>query len=601
MAQNAFGDSVQQYPLIDPRSVRENRKRFRRDTIVPLEYANSFYCPAGRQPCRGWILLARGDYDKLNQYSTQLQLTIGAPNYPDNVQTLQNLSIVHAQCVTRGLASDPNAIYLVELTDARGVLANKWFQQPTVSMYNVWQPGFQQLFYPQSLNDGAPWDWTGILQDLWNQMPSLGAWPLFNADSPDYLPPPEGIWFQGVSVWHALCDILDHLGLTVTCNLAQNPSGQQAFNIIAQGAPDTAFSAQQQRYTTNIEDDLEWIDIGASRVPAFVVVLFRRRNTIYADGNPVTYLSGKMSATQWGMTTYYSVTTEAPSIGGISTSGIHYIWSDFTVRYDGSNNPLSADASKASALAVVLTDRYFDRIYYRLSGFMSQTYAGALPFITGSQVGGVCYYQDYRHDDRQGWRTQIVRSTPPMWRDIYADDLVKPGDTLANAIVRNQYFPVEDPDAASYLFGVDSGGNWGLFPAGPCTASGSGSGGGGDTTQTSCCTDPIPNNLAISGSDGSSSTLTYTNSPYLWISPAICSDAEGNKFPVYELACYYDNDTSAYAWYMQISGSYSGTTFIPCTGGAKVMQFVSATCPESGAFTLVFSDPTSGTVYTIIP
>jgi hypothetical protein len=46
-----------QFPIFDPRSVRENRERFRRDAIPALEYANSVYCPAGRYPTRGWVLL----------------------------------------------------------------------------------------------------------------------------------------------------------------------------------------------------------------------------------------------------------------------------------------------------------------------------------------------------------------------------------------------------------------------------------------------------------------------------------------------------------------------------------------------------------------
>jgi hypothetical protein len=47
------------FPLVDPRIVRDSRMRFRRDEIPELAYANSFFCPSGRWPARGWILVRR--------------------------------------------------------------------------------------------------------------------------------------------------------------------------------------------------------------------------------------------------------------------------------------------------------------------------------------------------------------------------------------------------------------------------------------------------------------------------------------------------------------------------------------------------------------
>ena len=117
-----------------------------------LDRVNHFYCPAGRWPFRGWVLLPRGEYDQLDPYSSALQLSVGDPRRPDNVATLKNLAVVRARCATRGLAGDDDALYLIELTDARGVLSNRWFQHPTTSSYNIRAPAYPDVFHPASMN-----------------------------------------------------------------------------------------------------------------------------------------------------------------------------------------------------------------------------------------------------------------------------------------------------------------------------------------------------------------------------------------------------------------------------------------------------------------
>ncbi len=402
---NTFGTATKQIALYDPRSVRENRTRFRRDYIPLLERANSIYVPTGREPTRGLILVSRRDYNYIlsaNPYSNALQLNVGDPTQTNNVGTLKNLSIVQAQCVTRGLASDVNALYLVELTDGRGVLHNKWFQFPITTQYNIRAPAYPQLYNVNSLNSGSVWTWTTMLQNIWTQMATfLGAWPGL-----PYAPlgTPEGFWFNGVPAWTALCGVLEHLGMTVACNLTSS----SPFIIVDDGADDTAFTALQTKYRTHLEDDLEWIDTGSGRVPGTVKVLFRRRNSIYGSEETVTRTSDDVTGWQWDMDSTYSVSVAAPATFTGAT-GTHHMWSDFTVRYDMDNVPIAADVATANAIAAERTTQYFDRIYSRTSGWMTQTYAGALPFVTGSQVDGVCYYQDFIDQDRQGWKTKIVR------------------------------------------------------------------------------------------------------------------------------------------------------------------------------------------------
>src|SRR5262249_25147121 len=130
---NVFGPSAgisssQAYQLVDPRRVVAARNRFRRMAIPELELANSLYVSSGKWPARGWIVLRRQDYNALagsggtGTYATNLRLQIDSfdPRLPP--VTFTDLSIVQARCVSRGISSDPNAVYLVEITDRRGLL-----------------------------------------------------------------------------------------------------------------------------------------------------------------------------------------------------------------------------------------------------------------------------------------------------------------------------------------------------------------------------------------------------------------------------------------------------------------------------------------------
>lgn len=403
---NRFGDYNNMFPLYDQLPVTLKRIQFRRDSIPTLQRANSIYIPAGRWPVRGWILLARSDYDELDRYSTTLQLEVDDPRKTDNIDTLKNLSVVQAQCMTRGVEADENAIYLVEITDGRGIVSNQWFQFPLTSQYNIRTPAYPQTFHPLSMNSGTTWTWATMLEDIWNRMSTfLGTWPGF----PSGVNPagtPEGFWFNGVSAWGALSDILDYLGMMVACNLASNTP----YSIVKIGATDTSFTTLQTRYKTNLEDDLEWIDAGAARIPGTIKVLFRRRNSIYGTEETVYYGNDSV-AKQWNMLAYREVSVSAPAEFSAAT-GVHYIWSDFTIRYDDSGNPLDTDLAIANQIAQERATQYYQQI--TPAKYMTQTYAGALPFVTGSKCDGVCYYHDYR-SDRKGWRTKIVNGqTPPF-------------------------------------------------------------------------------------------------------------------------------------------------------------------------------------------
>lgn len=382
------------YPLIDPAGVRLDRRRFVRGDVPELRYANSYYSLT-EYPDIGWILLDRRSYNKINRYATNHQLVIS--DFVNSALTISNISIVQARCVTRGLQADPNALYLIQVTDNWGVLNNQWFQCPVNAQYNIRTPGYPQQFHSWSLNGGTTWTWNTMIGDLWNRAPSqLGSYPhLPSAPSGT----PEDFIFVGVSLYKAIWSTLNYLGMTVVGNYPNH-------SIVSIGASDSALTTLQTRYKKYLIDDMEYIDGGSGRVPGQVVVFFKRRNSIYGTEETVRY-----DSLNWQATPAYSVTVSAPSTFS-SAVGTGHLWSDFTVRYDEDGSPLAADVTTATAIAQERATQFYNRIFSGTQGCMKQTYSGLLPFTTGSLVSGVKWY----NSGYNGWCTEIVRGC--LWPEI---------------------------------------------------------------------------------------------------------------------------------------------------------------------------------------
>jgi len=414
--------------LFDPRFQRSSRRRFHRHLIPQLQLANSLYVSSGIWPARGWILLRRGDYNNINPYATNLQLQID--DFQNGTLTFNNLSIVQARCVTRGIAADPDAIYLVELTDQRGLVYNQWFQAPINQFYNVRAPAYPGQYYTDSLISGtSTWTWSQMVGNIWAQM--AGILPGYPGLPITPTSPVEGFSYVGVSAWEAVNQILDLLGCAVAVDLTQATA---PYSIVDLSVNDTSFAALQSKYVGLLEDDLEYIDTGAGRVPREVIVYFQRRNEYYGTEETV-----RMDNLQWSSTPSYAVTVNGPFPNAI---GIHYLWSDFTVRFDVDNNPLAADVTTANAVAAEQVQEYYNRLIGSTQGYMRQTYAGALPFTTGSSCDGVCWHMDFRAQDysreddpvlrmtdpkvrpetrqsgRLGWRTELIRGPRPAWPEV---------------------------------------------------------------------------------------------------------------------------------------------------------------------------------------
>lgn len=395
---NTFGG----YPLVDPRCVREHRGRFRRDLFPELDLANSYYSTVGLWPDVGWLLLDRASYDELNPYATNLQLVI--QDFAGNpALTIGGVSIVQARCVTRGIAADSNAIYLLQVTNSEGVVYNPWFQYPTASQYNVRAPAYDQGYYSTTMNSGTPWTWDGMVGDLWSQASALlGTYP--------HLPTtpagtPENFSFVGVPLWEAINRILDYLGMTVS-------GTNSGYAITTCGAADAVYSSKVSLYSKYLIDSMEYLDAGSGRVPRAVVVYFHRRGQVYGIEE-----TERQDSLQWQSTPYYSVTVAAPAAYS-SAAGTAYLWSDFAVRYDVDGVPLPADTATAAIIAAERVTQFFGEI--RAGGYRRDTYSGVLPFVTGSQVDGVRWYHS---SSRDGWHTEVVRGWE--WPEVKFERLNK--------------------------------------------------------------------------------------------------------------------------------------------------------------------------------
>ncbi len=400
---NTFGG----LPLFSPHRVRLARERLRYDEVPALRYANSLYMPGDKWPARGWILMRRSDYNQLNLFGTY-NLVIqdyGRKVVPNPALTFQNLSIVQARCVSRGIAADANALYLIELTDPRGLVWNRWSVFPTKSQYNIRSPAYPGQFYANTVVGGTPLTWNQVCQDLWNQMSGIITGYPGLPTTPPWTP--EGWSFPGTSCWEALNTILAYLGLTVSVNLTQSVP----YGISVLGGTDTYNSNLFSTYANLREDDWEYIDLGLGRVAGSVTVLFHRRNSYYGTEETV-----RRDGLQWQTTPLYSIVQNAPSPYNQGV-GTHTQWADYTVEFDIDNNPVASSVAVAATIAASVATNYYNRATRSGQGFMRRRYLGALPFATGGLIDGVCWKMD-EAEDRLGWTTTVVRGMDPAFPEV---------------------------------------------------------------------------------------------------------------------------------------------------------------------------------------
>ncbi len=213
-------------PCIDPLELREHC--LEADPPLPLGpwwgKANSFRCPLGPEPGRGWLLMRKEVVDTLVD---------ALPGFWDAVfddgekkVTIKSLSIIRTQCAAPGWIGDKDAPHLVELVDARHYLQWKMID----AGYNLREyPGTAYL--APTLNSAVAWTWAEMAAAVWAT--ALPALPFPGLPFvPD--PSPDGFAFWAQSAWAAF----NHITTRLACAVRFDPTVAiaNAYSVIQLGA-----------------------------------------------------------------------------------------------------------------------------------------------------------------------------------------------------------------------------------------------------------------------------------------------------------------------------------------------------------------------------
>jgi hypothetical protein len=188
--------------------------------------ANKFENPLGEGPGKGCLLMRFSDLQNvdLTQDNTlTFTGTTAAKTY-----TLQNITLLNATCLSPGSATDPNAVFLLEVADIRFHLA----RIPINTGYNVWMPDGSD-YLPVTLETSEPgppfpaWGWQDVVDDIVTQLGLVtGQFVLpFTPDSE-----PQNLSYWGGFAWSALCDVLNRLA----CAAFYDPT-TNTFSIVRLG------------------------------------------------------------------------------------------------------------------------------------------------------------------------------------------------------------------------------------------------------------------------------------------------------------------------------------------------------------------------------
>jgi hypothetical protein len=194
--------------------------------------ANSFTFEPGREAGRGWVLLRKVDYDKLDLTAAQTLTFSGSD--ADHVLELQEITVLSAECIVPGAAADPNAIYLIEVVDRRHHIA----RIPLTGGYKAYNVSNAAggAYLSATLNSAAVWSWQEIIDDLAT---------ILGEDVVEFELPftphgdPENLVFDGCSAWESLCRVLDR----IACTAVYDPT-DDAFSVVRLGVDeDTSLTA----------------------------------------------------------------------------------------------------------------------------------------------------------------------------------------------------------------------------------------------------------------------------------------------------------------------------------------------------------------------
>lgn len=258
--------------LADPRHAAAVAREHR----LPAQWigkANAYSCAAGAEAGRAWLLMSRGELDRID-------LTKYQPLVMEEGERalFARLTVLDARCVIPADLGSEGGVYLLEAADRRFDLG----RVPAVRAYNVYPRKGASAFNASTLNAGQPWTWDQAAADLWATLNTctdafgVGAYPGL-----PYVPAgrPEGFAFWG---WNAL-DALESLLAAIRCAIRYDPI-RDTFGIFRIGGDDPAWVAATEKYKKRRCQDEDGIvgDI----LPKSVRVVFPRLSP-QPDASPI--------------------------------------------------------------------------------------------------------------------------------------------------------------------------------------------------------------------------------------------------------------------------------------------------------------------------
>jgi hypothetical protein len=223
-----FGDA----PCVDPIKLYDECLRSKTPIGDWWKQANHFKCPLGHLPGTGIILLRKGDIDRLgiddphdlvfSEFGTEVRI--------------RNVLITSAKCVTPGARDDPNAVYQVQIADARHTLGEIILGQ----RYNMVQndgDNYQEITVINDTDSDSDSEAVGYRAYTWQEMlDSIWSLASLNSTTPTLDPVPHGtpenFDFDTDSALYGLGVVLDRLGLA----LRWTPWAEsEAFDIVTIG------------------------------------------------------------------------------------------------------------------------------------------------------------------------------------------------------------------------------------------------------------------------------------------------------------------------------------------------------------------------------
>lgn len=400
-------------PCLDPFTALAEASRLGIPVDSWIDRANSFTCPLGPAPGRGWVLMLSKDVDSLNREDF-LELVFATT---DSQAVLKGLVFVKAIAIFPRTEFDGDSIFLVELADRRLLCQMTYMND----QYNVLSPNPDDDFHEWSLDGGtSEWTWQTIIDDIWINLPVMGlVAPTLPANPVvDFIGNPNNFRFIGVSAWDALTAVLDAIGCAIQLDLLANEVFIGQRGDVSDGDFTNAVASNRNRLLY----DTATITSKLGTLPGTCRVFFNAQDWSIGSNGSLT------PQDQFEYRPAYNVEVPIPSdengnAGGGHPASIQVIWGDTIALYDG-NSSTPINATELQARAEEITFEYMNSL--EAGGqFLHFVYSGALTdFVPQADVTAVRWRCCAGRGIFSGMTTEVIRQ-PRLMADV--DDFPKPG------------------------------------------------------------------------------------------------------------------------------------------------------------------------------